>query len=61
LADTRYSIDDILNEYPKTDSSGTKPDLDELLGSYEEKKPDKSFSTEKVTFSDSDELTQRYK
>ena len=54
MADKRYSIDDILNEYPKTDGSGSKPDLDELLGSYEDKKQEKGFSTEKVTLHNTD-------
>lgn len=54
MADKRYSIDDILNEYSKTDDSGSKPDLDELLGSYNEKEPEKSFSTERVTLHNTD-------
>ena len=54
MADKRYSIDDILNEYPKSGSSGEKADLNELLDSYGEKNPPKSFSTEKVTLHNTD-------
>ena len=48
MADKRYSVDDILNEYPKGGGSGEKADLDELLGNYGEKKQQKTFSTDKV-------------
>ncbi|MBQ8826093.1 MAG: hypothetical protein IJ007_03245 [Oscillospiraceae bacterium] len=54
MADKRYSIDDILNEYPKGGGSGEKADLNELLDSYSEKNPPKTFSTEKVTLHNTD-------
>lgn len=54
MAEKRYSIDDILSEYPKSGSGGAKADLDSLLDSYGEKNPPKSFSTEKVTLHNTD-------
>lgn len=58
MADKRYSLDDILNEYPKTgpgSSSGKKIDLDDLLNSFDSSK---KVPEEKVTLHNTDIFTR---
>ena len=58
MADKRYSLDDILNEYPKTgsgSSSGKKIDLDDLLNSFDSSK---KAAEENVTLHNTDIFTR---
>ena len=59
MADGRYSLDDILNEY-STDSGGrsdNKISIDDILGSYDGKKTETSAKAGSETHHDEEKIT----
>ena len=48
MADGKYSLDDILNEYSADGGSGNDIDIDDIIGSYD-KPAEKDDTAEKVT------------
>ncbi len=53
MADGKYSLDDILNEYSADGGSGNDIDIDDIIGSYD-KPAEKDDTAEKVTLHNTD-------